>query len=82
MTDRLAEIRERLTKSDSDLGWSDGGAALEELESAAPNYATFIAHAPDDIRWIIDRIEELETYVRTGHETRMAMGEMLKERKP
>jgi hypothetical protein len=74
MSDRLQEIRDRLEQATQgewrvcgrdpgnpriDAHWDDGDY-LMVCEQAGRN-AEFLAHAPADIRWLLERLSELET---------------------
>ena len=75
--DRLSAIRERLGKA-TPGGWLEHrpypevGCDMPQVELGVPGWlceverqedATFIAHAPEDIAWLLERVGELERTV-------------------
>ena len=76
MTDRLAEIQARLDAAWRGHDWAVVGDSVAEVyypdvlqpiaENVHPVDATFIANAPTDIAYLLERVRELEAVVQTA----------------
>ena len=58
MPDRAADIRARLAAAgeNGDLPWPE----IDYWDFERPADADLIAHAPDDLAWLLDEVERLE----------------------
>jgi hypothetical protein len=79
MPDRLAEIRARLdaaqTRIEHNAGWGDDSQHQRVVQMndmrevcvvADTGERKFIAHAPADIAWLLDRVRDLEVGILTA----------------
>ena len=96
MTDRLAEIQARLDAAWRGHDWAVVGDSVAEVyypdvlqpiaENVHPVDATFIANAPTDIAYLLERVRRLEEIavkarglVRTAHPTDVGQHEVVRQ---